>query len=119
VRVKRGALDDAATNPSLPSVRAAERLVLATRAPRAPHRGAEDSSIGDLVRALIGGDAAGTLEELAMELELVAVAVDRIEPREVGEFRVAALLTALAHRAILALELHRRIAEATGDSAVE
>ena len=117
--MKRGALDDAATNPSSPSVRAAERLVLATRALRAPHRGAEDSSLGDLIRALIGGDAAGTLEELAMELELVAVALDRIEAREVGELRVATLLTTLAHRAVLALELHRRMAEAAGDDAEE
>jgi hypothetical protein len=114
MRVKPGPVG-AATDPSLPTVRAAERLVLATRAPRMPHRG--DSSLGDLVSALVGGDVAGTLEELAMELELVAVALDRIDPTEVGELRVATLLAALAHRAIIALELHRRIAVATGAAA--
>ncbi len=106
MRVMRGAPDDAAaTNPSSPSVRAVERLVLGERAPREPHRGAEDSSLGDL--ALAG---------LAIELDVLAAVFGGrgLDPEDAMELRVATYVATLARRALIAAELHRRLDSATG-----
>jgi hypothetical protein len=108
--MKRQPIEEFGPAPDARAVRAAERLVFAPRAPRQPHRGAHDSSVGDLVRGLVGANPEEALAGLAIELDVLAAALEGLAPRDLVELPLPRHVAALARRASIAIELHRRLA---------
>lgn len=106
--VKKRRADVALTNPFSEHVLDAERIVLAERSPNAARFGTDDSSLGDLILALIGRTSRESLELLGMDLLSACHAVEADE----GQVDLGPLLGSLARRASVAAQLHRRIARA-------